>query len=237
MPGSGSCYEVFTQMVLNFACNAGDLGSVPGLGRFPGEGKGHPLQHSSLESSIDYMVHRVAESGTPLSDFHFTSFHLSWHRKSNTLSQFKKKKPKLTKLGMEGNFFNLIKATNGNLRVNVILSCKSLRTFLLRPRARQGCSVSQGDWGWGCGGRKKKLKDKHYAYWRKKQNYLCVWIYMGMGWVQAQKEKDWLWVDSYWNRRIDTFSSNFMYITKFCIMKIFKNINCNIGRVFFFKQW
>ena len=135
---------------------------------------------------------------------------------------------------MEGNFFNLIKATNGNLRVNVILSCKSLRTFLLRPRARQGCSVSQGDWGWGCGGRKKKLKDKHYAYWRKKQNYLCVWIYMGMGWVQAQKEKDWLWVDSYWNRRIDTFSSNFMYITKFCIMKIFKNINCNIGRDFFF---
>ena len=53
------------------ACNAGDLGLIPGLGRFPGEGKGHPLQHSSLESSIDYMVHGVAESGTPLSDFHF----------------------------------------------------------------------------------------------------------------------------------------------------------------------
>ena len=33
------------------ACNAGDLGSVPGLGRSPGEGKGYPLQYSSLENS------------------------------------------------------------------------------------------------------------------------------------------------------------------------------------------
>ena len=32
-------------------CNAGDLGSVPGLGRFPGEGKGYPLQYSGLENS------------------------------------------------------------------------------------------------------------------------------------------------------------------------------------------
>ena len=46
MPGSGSCYEVFTQMVLNFACNAGDLGSIPGLGRFHGEGNGYPLRYS-----------------------------------------------------------------------------------------------------------------------------------------------------------------------------------------------
>ena len=35
------------------ACNAGDLGSVPGLGRPPGEGKGYPLQHSGLENSMD----------------------------------------------------------------------------------------------------------------------------------------------------------------------------------------
>ena len=32
------------------ACNAGDLGSIPGLGRSPGEGKGYPLQYSGLES-------------------------------------------------------------------------------------------------------------------------------------------------------------------------------------------
>ena len=37
-------------------CNAGDLGSIPGLGRSPGEGKGYPLQYSGLENSVDYMV-------------------------------------------------------------------------------------------------------------------------------------------------------------------------------------
>ena len=35
------------------ACNAGDLGSIPGLGRFPGEGKGYPLQYSCLENPMD----------------------------------------------------------------------------------------------------------------------------------------------------------------------------------------
>ena len=33
------------------ACNIGDLGSIPGLGRSPGEGKGYPLQYSGLENS------------------------------------------------------------------------------------------------------------------------------------------------------------------------------------------
>jgi len=46
------------------ACNVGDLGLVPGLGRSPGEGKGHPLQYSCLESSMDYTVHGVAQSDT-----------------------------------------------------------------------------------------------------------------------------------------------------------------------------
>ena len=40
----------------------GDLGSVPGLGRSPGEGKGYPLQYSGLEDSMDCMVHMVEES-------------------------------------------------------------------------------------------------------------------------------------------------------------------------------
>ena len=35
------------------SCNAGDLGSTPGLGRFPGEGKGYPLQYSRLDNSMD----------------------------------------------------------------------------------------------------------------------------------------------------------------------------------------
>ena len=35
------------------ACNAGDLGSIPGLGRSPGEGNGNPLQYSCLENPTD----------------------------------------------------------------------------------------------------------------------------------------------------------------------------------------
>ena len=57
------------------ACNAGDLGSVPGLGRSPGEGNGYPLQYSGLENSMDYMVHG-SQSRTRLSDSHFSSIRL-----------------------------------------------------------------------------------------------------------------------------------------------------------------
>ena len=46
------------------ACNAGDLNSIPGLGRYPGEGKGFPLQDFGLENSMDCIVHGVAESDT-----------------------------------------------------------------------------------------------------------------------------------------------------------------------------
>ena len=46
------------------ACNAGDLGSIPGLGRFPGEGKAYPLQFSGLENSMVCMVHGVAKCQT-----------------------------------------------------------------------------------------------------------------------------------------------------------------------------
>ena len=55
------------------AYSAGDLGSIPGLGRSPGEGKGYPLQYSGVENSKDYIIHGVAKSRTRLSDFHFTS--------------------------------------------------------------------------------------------------------------------------------------------------------------------
>ena len=53
-------------------CNAEDLGLIPGLGGFPGEGKGYTLQYSGLENSMDYISHGVAKSWTRLSDFHFT---------------------------------------------------------------------------------------------------------------------------------------------------------------------
>ena len=56
------------------ACNAGDLGLIPGLGRSPGEGNGNPLQYSCRENPMDgrawwATVHRVAKSWTRLSDF------------------------------------------------------------------------------------------------------------------------------------------------------------------------
>ena len=69
-----------TPVFLGFPCgsagkesayNARDLGSVPGLGRTPGEGKGYPLQYSGLENSMDCIVHGVAKSQMRLSDFHF----------------------------------------------------------------------------------------------------------------------------------------------------------------------
>ena len=44
------------------AYNVGDLGSVPGLGRYPGEGKGYPLQYSGRENSMDYIAHGVTKS-------------------------------------------------------------------------------------------------------------------------------------------------------------------------------
>ena len=52
-------------------CNAGDLGSIPGLRRSAGKGNGYPQQYSGLESSMDCIVHGIAKSQTRLSDFHF----------------------------------------------------------------------------------------------------------------------------------------------------------------------
>ena len=55
------------------ACNAGDLGVIPGLGRFPGEGNDNPLQYSCLDNPMDRgawqaTVHVFAKSHTWLSD-------------------------------------------------------------------------------------------------------------------------------------------------------------------------
>ena len=49
------------------ACSARDLGSIPGLGRSAGEGKGYTLQYSGLENSMDSVVHRVKKSPSRLS--------------------------------------------------------------------------------------------------------------------------------------------------------------------------
>ena len=79
--------RLLTLVFLDFPCgsagkesiqNVGDLCSIPGLRRYPGEGKGYPLQYSGLENSMDCVVHGVTKTLTRLSDFHFHS-HTSTH--------------------------------------------------------------------------------------------------------------------------------------------------------------
>ena len=58
--------SLVVQMVKNLPAYAGDLGSIPGSGRSPGEGNGNPLQYSCLENPMDRgawwaTVHGVAE--------------------------------------------------------------------------------------------------------------------------------------------------------------------------------
>ena len=53
------------------ARNAGNLGSVPGLGRSPGEGKDYSLKCSGLENFMDCVVHGIAKSQTQLSNLNF----------------------------------------------------------------------------------------------------------------------------------------------------------------------
>ena len=52
-------------------CNVRDLGSIPGLGRSPGEGNSYPLQCAGLENPMDCIDHGVAKNQTQLSNFHF----------------------------------------------------------------------------------------------------------------------------------------------------------------------
>ena len=67
-------------------CNVGDLDSIPGLGRSPGEGKDYPLQYSGLENSIYYTVHGVTKSQTRLSSFQTCSCSsLHWEHKMGGL--------------------------------------------------------------------------------------------------------------------------------------------------------
>ena len=73
-------FHMLSRLVMGFpcgsagkesACNLGDPGSIPGLERFPGEGKAYLLQYSGLENSMDYIVLGVAKGQTRLNNFHF----------------------------------------------------------------------------------------------------------------------------------------------------------------------
>ena len=62
-PGGSACKE--------FACNVRDLGSIPGLGKFPGKGKGYPLRYSGLENSMDSpWSHKESDTAERLSLSH-----------------------------------------------------------------------------------------------------------------------------------------------------------------------
>ena len=69
-------------------CNEGDVGSISGLGRSSGEGKGYPLQYSDLENSMNCIVHGVTKSQTRLSDFHFQSSTKAWRRICSLFSRY-----------------------------------------------------------------------------------------------------------------------------------------------------
>ena len=60
-------------------CNTGDLGSIPELGRSPGEGKGYPHQCSRLENSMNCVVQGVTKSRTWLSAFDFHMIYIYIH--------------------------------------------------------------------------------------------------------------------------------------------------------------
>ena len=53
-------------MVKASAYNAGDMGSIPGSGRSPGEGNGNPLQYSCLENQITHILQIIDTSTLPL---------------------------------------------------------------------------------------------------------------------------------------------------------------------------
>ena len=87
IPACASSSLAFHLMYLGFPCGSagkqstcheGDLASIPGLRRSPGEGKSYLLQYPGLENSIDYTVHGFTKSQTGLSDSHFTSFHSAY---------------------------------------------------------------------------------------------------------------------------------------------------------------
>ena len=79
-PGLGKCLILQPDICMGFpggsagkesACNVGDLGSTPELGRPPGEGNGYPLQYSGLENSMVCTVMGSQSVGHDWGDFHF----------------------------------------------------------------------------------------------------------------------------------------------------------------------
>ena len=107
------------------ACNAGDLDSIPGSGRSPGEGNGNPLQYSCLENPVDgrdwkAAVHSVAKSWTRLSDFTFLSL-----SQSKTNEKMSKKLRDLTPLHKQHHLYlHDVKLTSSRGKSEDVPRCK-----------------------------------------------------------------------------------------------------------------
>ena len=122
-------YRLPTPVFLDFPCgsagkkptyNAGDLGSIPGLERSPGEGNGYPLQYSGLENSMDCIVHGGAKSQTRLGNVHFHLFLLLLHqlhlRPSSIIRSWRSGTPALREEVTEGYGLQKTELTGGHLR-------------------------------------------------------------------------------------------------------------------------
>ena len=93
-------------------CNAGDLGSVPGLERSPGEAKGYPRQYSGLENSMYCIVHGVSKGQTQLSDF-FTIVYIIF--RSNHWNTYSLKHQNYSRMLQMWLWKSCLKMTNRNL--------------------------------------------------------------------------------------------------------------------------
>ena len=74
------------------ACNAGDLGSLPGLGKSPGDGRGNPLQNSCLENSMDrraWQARSIVHGVTRVRHNWVTLFHFHWRRTCTVLLEWR----------------------------------------------------------------------------------------------------------------------------------------------------
>ena len=78
-----TCGLPWGSVVMNLTASAGDVGSIPGMGRSPGEGNGNPFQSSRQENPMDKgpwwaTVHRVSQNWSD-QHFHFTVMNIKWY--------------------------------------------------------------------------------------------------------------------------------------------------------------
>ena len=101
------------------ACNSGALGSIPGLGRSPGEGNGYPLRYSGLENSMDWSMgsQRVGHDWATFTSLHFILKKSC--RKKKKKDQNSLKLLTLIKLIKAGKFWLMLSNSCGNRKASV----------------------------------------------------------------------------------------------------------------------